>query len=124
MQESWDTVVTVRLCLLNDVSVAYLVNFMNGRSFMSLRRISTLFFSPSARGPDEVIARYWKVFKGYKSFPLVPSAKFAEFKDQHTTKHKLCDFAGKCRDAIRDIDDNVRELKKSGILLLVEKGDF
>lgn len=82
------------------------------------------FFSPSARGPDEVIARYWKVFKGYKSFPLVPSAKFAEFKDQHTTKHKLCDFAGKCRDAIRDIDDNVRELKKSGILLLVEKGDF
>ncbi|KAK0135331.1 Coiled-coil domain-containing protein 106 [Merluccius polli] len=106
-----------------------------------------------AHGPDEVIARYRKVLKAYKKKNSITAAcrivgvdrntialnapiaelsiaapeKFAEFKDQHTTKHKLGDFAGKCRDAIRDcpdIDDTVRALKKSGKLLPVGKGDF
>ncbi|KAK0140214.1 Coiled-coil domain-containing protein 106 [Merluccius polli] len=105
-----------------------------------------------ARGPDEVIARYRKVLKAYKKKKSITAAcrivgvdrntialnapivelsiaapeKFAEFKDQHTTKQKLGDFAGKCRDAIRDsldIEDTVRALKKSGKLLPVGK-DF
>lgn len=51
---------------------------------------------------------------------------FAEFKDQHTKKHKLGDFAGKCLDAIRDSPDvynTVQTLKKSGKLLPIGKGN-
>ncbi|XP_038135159.1 coiled-coil domain-containing protein 106-like [Cyprinodon tularosa] len=106
-----------------------------------------------ARGPDEVIARYRKVLKAYKRKKSITAAckivgvdrntialnaqiaelsiaapeKFAEFKEQHTRKHKLGDFAGKCVDAIRDdadIDSRVKALKKSGKLLPVGKGDF
>ncbi|XP_053178230.1 coiled-coil domain-containing protein 106-like [Scomber japonicus] len=106
-----------------------------------------------ARGPDEVIARYRKVLKAYKkknsiiaackmvgvdrntvalNAPIAELAiaapeKFAEFKDEHTRKHKLGDFAAKCIDAIRDspdIDSTVQALKKSGKLLPVGKRNF
>lgn len=53
--------------------------------------------------------------------------KFAEFKDQHTRKHKLGDFAGKCLDAIRDssdVDKTVQTLKKTGKLLPIGKGNY
>ncbi|XP_060772153.1 coiled-coil domain-containing protein 106-like [Neoarius graeffei] len=106
-----------------------------------------------ARGPDEVIARYWKVLKAYKKKKSITAAckivgvdhntitlnapiaepsiaapeKFAEFKEEHSTKQKLGDFAGKYLDGIRDnpdIDRKVQALKKARQLLPVGKGDF
>lgn len=53
--------------------------------------------------------------------------KFAEFKEEHSTKQKLGDFAGKCLDGIRDnpdIERKVQALKKARQLLPVGKGDF
>ncbi|XP_060790852.1 coiled-coil domain-containing protein 106-like [Neoarius graeffei] len=106
-----------------------------------------------ARGPDEVIARYWKVLKAYKKKKSITAAckivgvdrntitlnapiaepsiaapeKFAEFKEEHSTKQKLGDFAGKYLDGIRDnpdIERKVQALKKARQLLPVGKGDF
>ncbi|XP_060757031.1 coiled-coil domain-containing protein 106-like [Neoarius graeffei] len=105
-----------------------------------------------ARGPDEVIARYRKVLKAYKKKSITAACKivgvdrntitlnapiaelsiaapekFAEFKEEHSTKQKLGDFAGKCLDGIRDnpdIERKVQALKKARQLLPVGKGDF
>ena len=108
--------------------------------YVTETNIYSLSSSTSARGPDEVIERYQKVLKAYKKKNSITAAckivgvdrntvalnapiaelataapeKFAEFRDQHTRKHKLCDFAGKCLDAIRDspdINNTVQTLK-------------
>lgn len=54
-------------------------------------------------------------------------AKFAEFKEQHSSKEKLGDFAGKCLLGIHEdpeIQRKVQALKKARKLLPVGKGDF
>lgn len=58
---------------------------------------------------------------------IAAPAKFAEFKEEHSTKQKLGDFAGKCLMGIcddPDIQSKVQALKKERKLLPVGKGDF
>lgn len=53
--------------------------------------------------------------------------KFAAFKDQHSIKDKLGDFAGKCLDAIRkspEVEHRVNALKKSGKMLPIGRGKY